>query len=450
MFKKIAQKLGFDRAILYTVLARIFQGLGGVVSVLLVATHLTGVEQGFYYTFASILAIQVFFELGLGSIITQFVAHENAHLTQNIHGILEGPQTHLSRLSSLLHFCLKWYSILAILIFVVITIIGFVFFEYFYDSTEPVAWQTPWTLMVFGTSLNFLLAPISSFLEGLGKIKEIAKVRLLQQLLVQTCVWTGLIVGLKLYVVAIPPILVAVIISIYFWETFRKLLLNIYHQRMEESISYKKEIFPLQWKVAISWISGYFIFQLFNPVLFATEGAAVAGQMGMTLTILTSIMSLSDSWFSTKIPVISNLIALKNYLTLDKLFNTTLKQSLFIAFTALLIFIMGIFVLDTYNISIKDKEISARFLNYTIVAILSSTILMRQLQSGWATYLRCHKQEPLMWVSFVMSISCLLSTLILGKLYGVYGMTIGYAILTLFATIAIYIVFKQKRNQWHY
>ena len=37
---------------------------------------------------------------------------------------------------------------------------------------------------------------------------------------------------------------------------------------------------------------GYFIFQLFNPVLFATEGAVVAGQMGMTLAALNGIKHL--------------------------------------------------------------------------------------------------------------------------------------------------------------
>ena len=76
MLRKIASKIGMDKAILFTVMARIFQGVGGIISVLLVATCLTGVEQGFYYTFGSILAIQIFFELGLGTIITQFVAHE--------------------------------------------------------------------------------------------------------------------------------------------------------------------------------------------------------------------------------------------------------------------------------------------------------------------------------------------------------------------------------------
>ncbi|WP_431243073.1 hypothetical protein ACQ9BO_26135 [Flavobacterium sp. P21] len=107
------------------------------------------------------------------------------------------------------------------------------------------------------------------------------------------------------------------------------------------NINYRLEIFPFQWKIALSWISGYFIFQLFNPVLFATEGAVVAGQMGMTLTVLNSIFSLAFSWISTKVPVFSSLIAQKNYKDLDALFDKTLLQS-----TALnILFLIVLFVI---------------------------------------------------------------------------------------------------------
>ena len=65
-----------DKSIAYSSGARIVQGFTGVASVFFLTSFLTGVEQGFYYTFGSILALQVFFELGLTGIMTQYVAHE--------------------------------------------------------------------------------------------------------------------------------------------------------------------------------------------------------------------------------------------------------------------------------------------------------------------------------------------------------------------------------------
>jgi len=69
--RSIASKLGFNKAIMFTSSTSTLGAFGSIISVILVLKYLTGVEQGFYYTFGSILAIQVFFELGLNGIITQ-------------------------------------------------------------------------------------------------------------------------------------------------------------------------------------------------------------------------------------------------------------------------------------------------------------------------------------------------------------------------------------------
>ncbi len=45
-------------------------------------------------------------------------------------------------------------------------------------------------------------------------------------------------------------------------------------------ISWRREVWPFQWKIAVSWLCDYFIFQLFTPVLFAFRGPVEAGQDG--------------------------------------------------------------------------------------------------------------------------------------------------------------------------
>src|SRR5665647_2797816 len=115
ILKKIAFKLGFDKAIIFTSSASILGAFGSVVSVILVVKYLTGVEQGFYYTFGSIAAIQVFFELGLNGIITQYVAHEASNLKWESDNNLVGESKYMSRLSSLLHFSVKWYLSFALI-----------------------------------------------------------------------------------------------------------------------------------------------------------------------------------------------------------------------------------------------------------------------------------------------------------------------------------------------
>ncbi|KAA6326653.1 hypothetical protein EZS27_024273, partial [termite gut metagenome] len=328
ILKAVKSKLGIDKSIFYTSSARIVQAAGGIISIFFIAKFLTGIEQGFYYTFGSIVAIQIFFELGLNGIITQYVAHEVSNLNWETPIELSGETKYLSRLSSLLHFSVKWYVCFAVFLLITLIIVGFIFFNR-YGKHENVFWHIPWVLLAGGTAFNLLLAPILAFLEGLGKVKEVAKIRLCQQCVCLIIVWAGLCLGAKLYISGINSLLgVVLIIFLILKSDFKKILLNIWRVHIHEQVNYKKEIFPYQWKIALSWMSGYFIFQLFNPVLFATEGAVVAGQMGMTLVALNGIQSLSLSWMTTKIPLYSGLIAQKQYIQLDDVFNRTLKQSI--------------------------------------------------------------------------------------------------------------------------
>ena len=218
---------------------------------------------------------------------------------------------------------------------------------------------------------------------------------------------------------------------------------------MVEKVSYIKEIFPFQWKIALSWISGYFIFQLFNPVLFATDGAVVAGQMGMTLAALTGIQALSYSWTSTKVPTYSGMIAMKRYSELDQLFGRTLRQSVFINACCLALFFAVVFSIRQFHITVFDLYLGDRFLPALPLLLMMIPEFINQYISAWGTYLRCHKQEPYLINSVVTGILCCLSTVGLGHLFGVMGITSGYCLITVAITPWAYHIYTSKKKQWH-
>ena len=45
------------------------------------------------------------------------------------------------------------------------------------------------------------------------------------------------------------------------------------HHAGEFAMDWKTEMWPFQWRIAVSWVCGFFISQLFNPVLFRYRGA---------------------------------------------------------------------------------------------------------------------------------------------------------------------------------
>lgn len=449
--KSLLKKIGVDKAIAYSSGARIVQAFTGVGSIFFISTFLSGVEQGFYYTFGSIIAIQVFFELGLTGIITQFVAHEVAHLQLDASYRYTGEERYKSRLASLLHFCVKWYVVLSLIVLLVLLIVGFVFFSSYSNEENSASWEIPWIILCIATAIKLLQSPFNSFIMGIGKVKEMSKISFYQQIILPLSAWIGLICGFKLYVIGVSALLSVLIWNVYvFHSDIWKILKNLWSESVSERVLYFKEIFPYQWRIALSWVSGYFIFQLFNPVLFATEGAKVAGQMGMTLQALNAIQAFAMSWMNTKVPTYSSMISLKEYNKLDLLFNKTLWQMSSICLGMLAIMFGAVEILRLTEFKLGSTVIADRFLDNWPMFFMMIPVIANQFVFSWATYLRCHKKEPFLIQSIVMGVLCCASTIGLGHLYGVYGITIGYACLTVGISMPwAYWIFRTKKREWH-
>jgi len=442
----LSNKIGIDSAIIYTILARMIQAGGGVISIIFIAKYLSKEEQGFYFTFGSILAIQIFFELGLSGIITQFVAHETAHIDWVGKAKLVGSDRSISRLSSLLRFCLKWFVVVAIFLMLLLIVTGFLFFYKYGKGSSQVNWQNPWIILSISTAFSLMVSPVLAFFEGLGKVNEIAKIRLIQQSVQLLMLFVFLTKGFKLYSSPLASVCTFMIAPLWIIFSYRiNLLFFIWNQLGKWKVNYKFEIFPYQWRIALSWISGYFIFQLFNPVLFANDGPIVAGQMGMTLAVLNGVLSISLSWINTKVPLFSILISKREFIRLDEIFKKTVKQASLICAICLLILLIVVFIMQ-----FKDMSVGQRFVPIVPLVLLSLVTFINQLVSALATYLRCHKQEPLLTVSLLTGIFTATSTFILGNLFGMEGMVIGYFCINIFLGLPwVFYIFKTKKLEWH-
>ena len=172
--------LGIDRAVGWTAAARLWSILAGPVSVILIAAHLSAEEQGFYYTFASIVAFQVMFELGLGMVIVQFASHEKAFLEWRPDGTLGGSEVEKGRLAALLRKTLQWYAVATTLAAAALLLGGTLFFAHQSTTVQPTTvegWSWPWIALAILAGGTLFLTPFLSLLEGCGLIIEVARVR---------------------------------------------------------------------------------------------------------------------------------------------------------------------------------------------------------------------------------------------------------------------------------
>jgi O-antigen/teichoic acid export membrane protein len=423
---------------------KIWQALAGLVSLTLVARFLSPQEQGIYFTFSSVLNLQVFFELGLGFVLLQFASHEKASLQWNESRMLDGDLLALSRLGSLVKISAKWYLAASLILFLVLTPVGTMLFVSQSAKIEGIAWLTPWLLLVIFTAGCMLINPFYSIIEGTGKISEIALLRMVQELLSALLLWWALRARLGLLSACIYQGCRFVLGSAWLLTRYGRVLWTLAGQSGKERISWSQEIFPLQWKIALSWIGGYLATQLFNPVIFAYVGPVAAGRMGMSLSVTNGMSNAVLTWISTKAALFGPLVARKDYKNLDRLFFRALKQCLILAIVAALAVFIGILILNRVT-----NPFIARVLSPYQWAFLLISTLGNILTSALATYLRSHKKEPLLLLSIIGGTATLVSTLVLGKFYGTTGILAGYTLIVTATSYWAARIFSRSRARWH-
>lgn len=446
--KAFAKKTGMDGAIAYGSSARVVQAISGIVTIFMLSAFFTGIEQGYYYTFHSLLAVQTFFELGFTGVITQFVSHEVAHIDICNGSVISGDKYHLSRLGSLIRFCVKWYLVASLVFLTILIVGGFLFFV----SSEDVSisWRLPWIILSVATAVKLFQSPFSAILMGLDKVKLINKIVFYQQILSPLFMWIGMTLGWGLYVVGISSIASVIIWFFIVAQTGQAhLLFCLYKQEVKDSVSYIKEIFPYQWRIALSSLSGYFIFHFMTPILFKYQGAVIAGQVGMSISIIGAIQSFSMTWLNTKIPLYSKLIALKDYNKLDSMFSITMKQMVTICTIIMVLAYVCLNMLSNQNVEVKGSLLGERFLTGLPLALLMVAYITDQFNFSWATYLRCHKKEPFLANSVVTGIACLLAIFIFSKYFTLLYLLLAYAIVRILSVLWGYAIFVTKRKEWH-
>jgi hypothetical protein len=437
--------LGLDRAIAFTVLARIWSSSAGIITVLLIARFLSPAEQGYYYTFGSLVALQIVFELGFSIVILQLASHERAHLSISEDGIITGDVVAHERLASVLQKSVRWYSVAAALMAFILIPSGFYFFSHHQHAGPSIAWRLPWCAVVLAATLTFQMDPILSFLEGCGQVANVARLRLFQAILGGLLMWVALTTHYGLFAPAM--MIIGQVIAAAVWlNRRRKLLLALLrHKAVSHRIGWRSEVWPFQWRIAVSWICGYFIFQLFNPVLFAYKGPIAAGRMGMSLSIAGALTSVAVSWVSTKAAPFGGMIASKDFAQLDRIFFQALRQSVCVCAGGAILVWLGSVYLNAARIHFAQRMLDPLSLGILLLATIINVIVVAE-----AVYLRAHKEEKFLNGSILGAVLIGSSTYWLGKRYGAIGMVSGYLAVGIFVGLGYNtFIFLKYRKQWH-
>ena len=442
--RDLRSTLGIDAPIFYSLTGKTWSLAANSLSLILIARYLSRAEQGYYYTFFNILGIRALFELGLSFVLIQVTSHEFAHLRWIPAGVLEGAITSKARLASLLRQVMKWYTVVAILTLIAILPGGALFFGAYGRTEARVEWAMPWIFLCVMSTAGIWLTPILAILEGCNLITQLARLRLFESIGASLSLWLGLLTGHGLFGAALAASAMFFIDSIWLC-TKRHFIRDLLSTEPVSRIAWRTEVWPFQWRIALSWSSGYLIFQLFNPLAFALFGSIVAGRVGMSMTIIQSILALAMTWLTTKMAPFGRLAALHLYAELDKLFFRSVAQ----AFTVLASS-CGLFLALIYWMKQNSLALAGRVLDPGLLVLICLATICNFVWSAEALYLRSHKREPYARLSLASGVACAFSAYYLGKSYGPQGMMSGFLAVSFVFNLGLgTYIFWICRTNWH-
>ena len=137
----------------------------------------------------------------------------------------------------------------------------------------------------------------------------------------------ALIAGTGIYASAIGAVASLLLSAGYFVVRWRPFFAQFLERPRHGEVSWAREIWPFQWRIAVSWMSGYFIFDIINPIAFYFCGPVAAGRLGMSLQMIRMIFNVAMTWIYTKSPRFGILVAARSWTELDILWRRSTVQS---------------------------------------------------------------------------------------------------------------------------
>lgn len=430
--------LGLDFHVIQTLLQRSWSVLAGVVMLIIIPYTLTPHQQGYYFTFTGLLGLQIFFELGLNQVVTIIVSRDVAHLSV-AEGALMGERNHVDRVRSVVSFLRRWYAVAAALFAFVAAGIGYIMFRRF-GSLPMIEWAGPWLAVVVLTAVNLFVSPLLAVIEGLGRVGHIARLRLLQAIFGNGLAWLLLVAGAGLWAAAAPAAVAA--IGSLLWLRASRNSLGVLHDDTPvpaaHTIDWRREVLPFQWRIAVSWMCGYLLFQVYSPLAFMHIGPVAAGEIGISLAIFTAIQAVGVSWINAKTPQIAMLVSRKDPMLSQVFRSAVVPSTAFVTLAACSILLL-VHVGHAFGVGLVG-----RLAALPTLACMAVTTAVNTAVYAAATYLRAHGNEPMLPVS-VVAAALTLAAVILASFRSTFLMMLAQAAVTVF--IALPWTLKLLRDQ---
>lgn len=411
----------------------------GPIIMLLVASCISETTQGYWYTFGSLSALSVLADLGFGTLVGQFAAHEFSQLNFDKKMRFVGDEERVEKIAGLFKYVIKWASCVTIIAYPLIYFIG-IFVLNTHGGIET--WIIPWSIYMVSGGFAFVARIVLAFFEGCGQIQKNQTNLLLSTLVTSIASIIMLLLKCELYALVIPNLLGAIVNVVLMFCVFRHPLSQVVKYKIKTKYNWSKQFLRLIWKYAISWGCGYLIFQLYTPIAFMKD-PVLGGKVGITLTLVQACFTISNTFNAVLLPKLNMAVAAHDWKKAEGFVykGTAFSMALYLVGTAVILFSVGYLV--------NYISLFTRFLDIATMSWLLLAWFMQLIVNTIASYGRAHKQEPFLVASIINAILAVSLTLLFMQFLPFKYFFLGFAISNAISLVIFVCKYIRDRDKWH-
>ena len=249
--------------------------INGIVLVFLISYRLSLEAQGFYYTFGSLIAIQLILDLDFQLVILVIASHEWSKLGLNERGGVCGDPDAVSRLAHQTAIVVRWYCCAGVIATILVGAAG-----YWLMSRQPhpsINWQNPWLALVILNGFIFWMRALSTVVEGCNEVLAVNKMRLYESVLRAAALWSDPYARRRALGACRGRSRIGDLDIVFPSGKLQAIFQIIERPASKSPDRLEKGTWPIQWRMGLSGLLMYFAGNCFNPVMFYYHGAAIAG-----------------------------------------------------------------------------------------------------------------------------------------------------------------------------
>jgi hypothetical protein len=295
----------------------------GIIVLPLLVHFLHKPEFGMYYVLLGLSALIPVLDFGFSYALGRNVSYAMAGATElkaeGVSAAIPGAKPNFTLLWELLHTMRFLYRRMALIAFVVISVVGTVVVGMrAHETTSPVMAWTAWAITLVAVVWELYSGWWRVYLQGLNEVVPAARIAVIGSVLNITISAVLLVCGAGLLSVPIGSL----IGSFCQRELARKACLRLLGLRQAPPSSKRLRdlfwvVWPNTWKLGLQFTTGYLITKLI--IFLKVFDLADNAEFGLSAQVLSVIQGVSVAWMTVKWPLVSQYRAQRDYEGLRRL-----------------------------------------------------------------------------------------------------------------------------------